>query len=81
MLGRTLRMLVVGYLIVGIATTAINEVIALLQGSSVVVGSISRGESAATILTAIAQWWVLPIFTWPVSVIGWALRQLSAHSF
>jgi hypothetical protein len=78
-MGRAIKPLILAYFIVGIVTTVVTEVIAALQGSSVVLGAFSNGSSVDVLLTAVAKYWVVPVVTWPISIFGFALRELSAR--
>lgn len=78
-MGRAFQTFILAYFIVGIVTTVVTEVIAALQGSSVVIGAFTDGSSVAFILTAVAKYWLVPVVTWPMSIFGFALRELGAR--
>ncbi len=79
MLGRGFRTFVFAYLMLGVVSTVVTETISAMQGSSRVLGLASSGGSAEAITLAVAQDWLIPIVTWPVSVASLAYRELSAR--
>ena len=78
-MGRGFKSFVVGYLLLGIVITVVTETISGMQGSSRVLGLVSRGGSPESITLAVAQDWVIPALTWPVNVAEFAYNQLSAR--
>jgi len=77
--GRAFRSLVAIYLGVGFLITLVTEVVAVMQGSSVVVGAFAHGQTAGAICGAVWHSWLVPIVTWPLSMAAWAYRELSAR--
>lgn len=78
-MGRAIRPFFLAYFIVGIVTTVVTEVIAGLQGSSVVLGAFSSGATVDVILTSVAKYWVVPIVTWPIHMFSFAFRELTSR--
>lgn len=75
----SIRPLVFAYLLVGVVTTVVTEVIAGMQGSSSVIGAFTSGAPPEVLISAVFKDWLLPVVTWPMSIFGFALNQISAH--